>query len=69
MARVAEHGGSVTAGIDRKSLKADLRVRWWHGDPPAELAGALQIHAAELFRALRTPSGVIGVPAAASESK
>ena len=49
--RVHEHGGTVTAG-------KDLRARWWHGDPPADLAGELKIHAAELYRHLAArPNG------------
>jgi hypothetical protein len=51
--RVYELGGTVTAG-------KDLRVRWWHGDPPADLAGELKIHAAELYRHLAArPDGTI----------
>jgi hypothetical protein len=43
--RIRAHGGTVTCAHD-------LRVRWWHGDPPADLAGELQVHAKELFVAM-----------------
>jgi hypothetical protein len=36
--RVYAHGGTVTAADD-------LRVRWWRGEPPADLAGEMRLHA------------------------
>jgi hypothetical protein len=47
--RVQAHGGTLTASDH-------LRVRWWHGDPPAELAGELKIHARELYRHMSQPA-------------
>jgi hypothetical protein len=43
--RVQEHGGTITAADQ-------LRVRWWYGDPPAELAGELKLRARELYHHL-----------------
>lgn len=46
IARIVAAGGSVTAA-------RGLRVRWWSGDPPADLALEVEAHARDLLRHLR----------------
>lgn len=58
--RVLVHGGTATLGPN------ELRIRWWRGDPPADLDGELRVHARALAGYMRANPTVSGIKAVAA---